>query len=90
MRQLWKELTNQTTIPILRTDNEEAAKLTQASTFHRRTRHILHKYDYIRTEVRTNQLSLEGIPGKDNWADFLTKSLPRPALEKWRNIVLGK
>jgi hypothetical protein len=52
--------------------------------------HILHKYHYIRTEVRTNQLSLEGMPGKDNWADFLTKSLLQPVLEKWRSIVLGK
>jgi uncharacterized protein YutD len=90
MRQLWKELTNETMILILRTDNEGAAKLTQALTFHHRTRYILHKYCYICTEVRTNQLSLEGILGKDNWADFLTKSLPQPVLEKWRNIVLGK
>jgi hypothetical protein len=70
MRQLWQEMTNESpaeaAISILWTDNQGAEKLAQAATFHRRTQHILHKYHYIRHEIKNKRLSVFGVAGNQN------------------------
>jgi hypothetical protein len=92
MRQLWQEMTNESpaeaAIPILWTDNQGAEKLAQAATFHRRTRHILHKYHYIRHEVKNKRLSVFGVAGNQNWADIMTKNTKTWDGE-WRKKILG-
>ena len=42
--------------PCLYTDNEAALKLTRNNAYHRRTRHLEHKWHYIRQEVSRGDL----------------------------------
>ena len=67
----------------LYTDNEAAIKLTKTQTFHRRTRHVEHKWHFIREMVDRKLLIVKGIKGKENPADPLTKLLPMTVLRSW-------
>ena len=70
--------------PILYTDNEAALKLTKTQTFHRRTRHIEHRYHYIRELVDQGVITIQGIKGKENPVDPLTKILPMSTIGSWK------
>ena len=70
--------------PVLHTDNEAALKLTKTQTFHRRTRHIEHRFHYIRELVDQGLIKIIGIKGKDNPADPLTKLLPMSSIGPWK------
>jgi hypothetical protein len=52
-------------LPIRYTDNEAANKLSKNHAYHRRTRHINHKYHYVRQEARCGNLEIMGISGKN-------------------------
>ena len=73
----------QTKPAYLYSDNEAAVKLTKTQTFHKRTRHIEHKYHYIRELVEEEKIQLRGITGKDNQSDILTKILPMSSVKEW-------
>ena len=73
--------------PILHTDNEAALKLTKTQTFHRRTRHIEHRYHYIRELVDQKVIQITGIKGKNNPADPLTKLLPMSSIGRWKTEI---
>ena len=62
--------------PTIYTDNEAVLKLTKTQTFHRRTRHISHRFHFIRELVDNMHIKVQGIPGKHNPADLLTKLIP--------------
>ena len=74
-------------IPTLHTDNEAALKLTKTQTFHRRTRHIEHRFHYIRELVDQGIIRIIGIKGKDNPADPLTKLLPMSSIGQWKMAI---
>ena len=71
-------------IPGQYTDNEAALKLTKTQTFHRRTRHIEHRFHYIRELVDRKTVQITGIPGKNNPADPLTNLLPMASIGRWK------
>ena len=73
--------------PILYTDNEAALKLTKTQTFHRRTRHIEHRFHYIRELVDQKAIRIAGIKGKNNPADPLTKLLPMSSIGRWKTEI---
>ena len=83
IRQLLSEI-GKTTKPTLYTDNEAALKLTKTQTFHRRTRHIEHRYHYIRELVNQGSITITGIKGKNNPADPFTKLLPMSSIGQWK------
>ena len=83
LSQFLKEL-GKNPIPVLYTDNEAALKLTKTQTFHRRTRHIEHRYHYIRELVDQGAITIQGIKGKENPADPLTKILPMSSIGQWK------
>ena len=68
-------------------DNEAAEKLTKNHSYHRRTRHINHKYYYIRQEVQAENLKIVGISGKNQLADPLTKLIPMVMINAWKAEV---
>ena len=74
-------------VPILYTDNEAALKLTKTQTFHRRTRHIEHRFHYIRELVDQKAIRIAGIKGKNNPADPLTKLLPMSSIGRWKTEI---
>ena len=89
LQQLLEEL-GMTTEAKVYTDNEAAAKLTKTQKFHQRSRHIEHRFHYIRQLVTKQQLVVKGISGKENPADILTKLLPMTVVTKWKNQYMAK
>ena len=85
LQQLLEELPFQISVQpaYLYSDNEAAVKLTKTQTFHKRTRHIEHRYHYIRELVEQEKIQLRGITGKDNPSDILTKILPMSSVKEW-------
>jgi hypothetical protein len=70
--------------PIIQlTDNDAAQKLSQDTTYRRRTRHIGNLYHYIRDQVGKGYLIAKGTPGETNPADPLTKLISVPCLKEW-------
>ena len=84
INQLLKEFKINQGIPTLFTDNEAALKLTKTQTFHQQTRHIEHRFHYIRELVNQNAIQISGIKGKNNPADPLTKILPMSSIGRWK------
>ena len=87
-RQFLSELQIVTT-PVLTTDSEGAFNLSKTNGYMRRTRHIDHRYHYIRQEIKKGHLDLQTIPGKENPADIFTKILPMSAVREWKKRWLG-
>jgi len=70
--------------PTLITDSEGAYGLSKSPKFARKSRHIEHRFHYLRQQVRAGHLDIQTIPGKDNPADLLTKLLPMSTLTTWK------
>ena len=73
-------------VPTVFTDNEAAQKLSKTQTYHRRTRHILHRFHYIRQEVDNHLATIQRIPGKENPADIFTKILAMSTVKAWKDF----
>ena len=84
MHQFLEEVLEPIPTPMLYTDNEAAIKMTKTQVFHRRTRHIEHRHHFIRELVDRKLLTINGIRGKENPADPLTKLLPMTVLKNWK------
>ena len=69
----------------LHSDNQSAIALARDNKFHQRSKHISLRYHHIRDRVKNNEISIHYIPSTDNFADILTKALPRPQFEYLRN-----
>ena len=74
-------------IPTLYTDNEAAHEFMKTQTFHRRTRHIEHRFHYILELVDQKAIQITGIKGKVNPADPLTKLLPMSSIGRWKTEI---
>ena len=58
-------------------DSQSAIHLAKnQNTFHRRSKHIDIKYNFIRDEIEHKRVILKKIDTKENSADMMTKSLP--------------
>ena len=75
-------------IPTMFTDNEAAQKLSKAQIYHRRTRHILYRFHYIRQEVDNQLVTIQRIPGKENLVDIFTKLLPMNTVKMWKTSCM--
>ena len=80
---------SQLTPPILLTDSEGAAYLTKTTKFQRRSRHIEHRFHYIRQQVKKGNLRVKTIPGTENLADPLTKLLTARKITDWMTRWTG-
>ncbi|CAE7538500.1 GIP [Symbiodinium sp. CCMP2592] len=66
---------------ILGIDNQATIAIAQPSTTASwRTRHLRVRAAYIHEQVESNQVQIRYVPGKQQWADLLTKSFPRQRL----------
>lgn len=60
----------------LNVDNQSAIKLINNPVFHRRSKHIDIRYNFIREKVRKKIVDIKYVESSNQLADFLTKSLP--------------
>jgi hypothetical protein len=75
--------------PTLYGDNQGAIALSNNPIGHKRSKHIDIRHHYIRQLVSANTIELKYVRTDGNIADALTKNLPRPSFEKFRNQLLG-
>ena len=68
--------------PSLFLDNKSTIHLIKNRDVKRRTKHIKIKFHYVREEYLSGSFDLEHVGTKEQRADFLTKQLPGPQLDK--------
>ncbi|KZZ88211.1 hypothetical protein BBO_09576 [Beauveria brongniartii RCEF 3172] len=68
------------TVPLY-IDNNSALKLTRNPEFHNRSKHIDVKHHFVREKVEEGVINTQRVNTRDNLADILTKSLPKPTHE---------
>ncbi|KAL0755152.1 hypothetical protein Bca101_092820 [Brassica carinata] len=61
---------------VLYCDSKSAIDLAKNPVYHAWTKHIHHRYHFIRSALEDEMLVLEKIPGSKNPADMLTKVVP--------------
>jgi len=83
------QLPNTNPTCMLWTDSEGAQDLSKTTKFMRRSRHIKHRFHYLRQQVQQGLLTIHFIPGKENPADPLTKLLQMIAINNWKMIWIG-
>ena len=68
---------------ILGIDNQAAIALASPTTSASwRTRHLRVRASFIHEQIQAKNVALRYVPGKDQWADLLTKSFPRQRLSE--------
>ena len=70
-------------------DNASCIMMSENPSNRDRTRHVDTRVHYLRELVRDGHVKLLKCAGPQNVADALTKSLPRPALAKHRQVMWG-
>ena len=71
-------------------DNEACITIAKNGTSHSRTRHIRVADAWIYQEVHDHKtIDIRSINTNDNIADMFTKSLPKAAFERHRNMLMG-
>ena len=73
----------------IQTDNQAAIAVAYGTTKHEHVKHILVHIQFLRELVKSNQVSLTFVASGNNIADALTKNLPKPAFDKFRQLLLG-
>lgn len=72
---------------ILYGDNQPAIAMSKDTQYHNRAKHIGIQHFYVREVQSTNQIEVKYISTMDMVADGLTKPLPRPAFERFRDAL---
>lgn len=84
LKSIMSELQIRYSKPKLRSDSQTAINLIKNPAFHKRTKHIDIKYQFIKQCYHENQFKLEFVPTEEQLADYLTKALPR---DKHRELI---
>lgn len=90
LRQLLRSLNPADPIPyatIIYCDNQGAIALAKDPRFHPRTKHIGVQHHWIREKIADKEIELEYVSTTKQVADGLTKPLPRPTFEAFRDAL---
>lgn len=88
LQQLLLELGENVKYVSLYVDNQSAIKLISNPVYHKKTKHIDVKFNFIREKVELGIIKLNYIPSNSQLADMLTKALPTQAFMYLRNQIL--
>jgi hypothetical protein len=72
---------------LIHANNIGAIDLTTNPLFHKRTKHIEVRWHWIRQVVARKQIIIKYLPTKEMPADGLTKPLPTPAFQKFKEML---
>lgn len=89
LRQLLIDIREPQLVVTLCIDNQSAIKLIHNPIYHRRTKHIDIKYNFIREKVEQNIISIRYVESSNQFADFLTKALPSGKFNYIRDQVFN-
>jgi hypothetical protein len=88
MRSLLSELGYAFTAPTrLLMDNQSALQVAKNPEHHGRMKHLDLRYFWLRHQIQSGAIKPEYVPTQEMAADMLTKSLPKPAIEKFRRMM---
>lgn len=88
LRQLLLDINEPQLMITLCIDNQSAIKLIHNPVYHKRTKHIDVKYNFIREKVEQNVNKIKYVQSMYQLADFLTKALPPGKFINNRDQVL--
>ena len=71
----------------IKVDNKSAIALSRNPVFHGRSKHIHRRFHFIRECVENDQVEVEHVPGNEQRADILTKSLARTNFVSMRILI---
>lgn len=74
----------------LNVDNQSAIKLINNPVFHRRSKHIDIRYNFIRENVVKKIVNNRYVESSNQLADFLTKALPANKFNSIRDKMMRK
>ena len=72
---------------VIKVDNRSAIALTKNPVFHGRSKHIHRRFHFIRECVENEQVEVEHVPGSEQKAYILTKSLGRTKFKEMRDLI---
>ena len=88
LHDLLSEVTGQSREKItIRIDNQSEIALTRNPVFHGRSKHIHSRYHFIRECVERELIEVEHVPGNEQKADILIKTLGRIKFKKMRDFI---
>ena len=75
---------------IIKEDNQGVIKIAIAGEpKHKHQKHILNRLFFVREAVQSKTILPEYVRSSDNWADLLTKNLPKEAFQRLTACLLG-
>ena len=72
---------------VVKVDNKYAIALSKNPVFHGRSKHIHKRFHFIRECVENEQIEVEHIPGSEQKANILTKSLGRIKFKEMCDLI---
>jgi hypothetical protein len=88
LRNLFREMHLELFQPTkLKCDNTSSMKLAFNPVFHKRTKHIMVKFQYLVEQLEANEITLEYVKSALNLADFFTKSLTIKVFRNLRDLI---
>ena len=88
LQELLGEVVGKTCVKVkIMVDNKSAIALTKNPVFHGRSKHIHRRFHFIRECVEKEQIEVEHVPGTEQRADILTKSLGRTKFVEMRSLI---
>lgn len=88
LQQLLSDLGENIKCVQLYVDNQSAIKLISNPVYHKKTKHIDVKYNFVREKVELGIIKLNYIPSNSQLADMLTKALPVQSFAYFRDQIL--
>lgn len=88
LQQLMIDLGEDSKCVTLLVDNQSAIKLINNPVYHKRTKHIDVKYNFIREKAESGLIKVNYVPSKSQFADILTKTLPTQVFTGLRDNIL--
>lgn len=72
---------------LIKIDNKSAISLTRNPVFHGKSKHIHKRYHFIRECIEKELVDVEHVPGTEQKADILTKTLARIKFIEMRSLI---
>lgn len=88
LRQFFKEIEINQDCTRLCIDNQSAIKLINNPVYHKKTKHIDVKFNFIREKVQQKLIDIQYVQSSEQLADILTKALPTVKFEHLRDEIL--
>lgn len=88
LQELLSEVLGETSKKVtIRVDNKSVIALIKNPVFHGRSKHIHRRFHFIRECVENEQVEVEHVPGTEQRADILTKSIGRIRFKELRSLI---